>query len=272
MGIFNKVSSVLATTEPVYRFNQGMQSIGAQVRPKDTRTTEELLATIDALAKRNPAIQDFVEDLKTMNPKYLGLAADTMELASRCDMTMTNIDMNKVVPQTGKSLLQHLLSIYPKASKENPKAMEFAQEVINNTDTLTSKYFLGDCCGYFEVPQAAQHLEAVKPLIKPFAESTINGGYLGTFERQANFTNLIKALINPQTDPAKISKIKTLMNLTDNAKGTYPIGIDTLAKSNESIEKINKNIEILPQVIENADKSGKTFDLADFVTKNINLD
>lgn len=66
-----------------------------------------------------------------MNPKYLSLAVDTMELASKRDFTMTDINMNKVIPNVGKSLLEHLLSIYPKASKENPKAMEFAQEVIN---------------------------------------------------------------------------------------------------------------------------------------------
>ena len=35
---------------------------------------------------------------------------------------------------------EHLLSILPKASKENPKSLELAQEVIDNTDSITAKY------------------------------------------------------------------------------------------------------------------------------------
>ena len=102
--------------KPVFRFNQSFQPLGAQVRPKDTRTTEELLATIDHFAQRNPAVQAFVKELKTMEPKHLGLVADTLELASREDMLMTNINMNKISQQTGK-LIATFIKYFPKSIK-----------------------------------------------------------------------------------------------------------------------------------------------------------
>lgn len=259
---------------PVYRLC-GMQRFGAHVRPKDTRTTGELLATIDALAERNPSVTEFVKEIKTMNPEHLGLAADTLELANCSEMLMssTNINMNKVAPQTGKSLLQHLLSIYPKASKENPKSIEFAQEVINNTDTLTSKYFLADCHGYFEVPQAAQHLEALKPMVRPFAEATLDGGYLGTFEKQKNFTDLIKGILTPKAKPEKISLMPNLYETVENVPKTnnFRIVLNKFAESDAPIKQVKENIEVLPQVLQNAVSEGKKFDVVDFVNKNVNL-
>ena len=271
MSWSNKIiGKISEQAEPVFRFG-GWEQLGAQVRPKDERSVEQLYATIDALAERNPSVKEFVKDLKSMNPKYLGLAADTMELGSRSEMLMTNIDMNKVSPQTGKSLLQHLLGIYPKASKENPQALDFAQEVINNTDTLTSKYFLADLNGIFEVPQAAKHLEALKPMIKPIAEATINGGYLGTFEKQKNFVNLINGILTPQAKPEKISLLPKLCEIVDKAKGTYEIILNKFVQSNAPLRQVEQNLEILPRVLQNAEKQGKSIDIVDFVNNNVNL-
>lgn len=268
----NEAAQKLVKETPVYRFNNGFQTLGAQVRPKDERTTAQLCATIDALAERNPAVKEFVKDLKSMNPKHLGLAADTIELAGRSEMLMTNVNMNKVSPQTGKSLLQHLLGVYPKASKENPHAMEFAQEVINNTDTLTSKYFLGDCLGYFEHPEVGEHLKALKPMIKDFAEATINGGYLGTFERQANFTELIKGVATPQSKPEKIALMPKLCQAVDSVpEGNFEIVLNKFAMSDTPLKQVKENIEILPQVLQNAHRQGKSIDVVDFVNNNVNL-
>ena len=264
------INNVSKQAEPVFRFG-GWEQLGAQVRPKDERTVEQLYATIDALAKRNPAVKEFVKDLKSMNPKYLNLAADTMELSSRSEMLMTDIDMNKVSPQTGKSLLQHLLGIYPKASKENPQALDFAQEVINNTDTLTSKYFLADLNEIFEVPQAAKHLEALKPMVKPIAEATINGGYLGTFEKQENFVSLLRGVLTPQAKPEKISLLPKLSEIADNAKGTYKIVLNKFVQSNTPLRQVEENLEILPQVLQNAERQGKSIDIVDFANNNVNL-
>ena len=272
MGIFSKANNVVKEA-PVFRlFNSGFSTLGAQVRAKDTRTTEQLWATIDYFAQRNPAVQAFVKELKTMEPKHLGLVADTLELASREDMLMTNINMNKVSQETGKSLLQHLLSIFPKASKENPKSLELAQEVIDNTDSITAKYFLADCFGYFQAPQAAEHLAAIKPLIKPFAEQTLAGGYLGTFEKQANFTNLIKGLVTSQADPKKIALIPDVCKAIDKVpEADCYVSLNTIANSSTPIKQVKENIEVLPKVLENLPNKEKPFDVAGFINNNVNL-
>ena len=269
----NAAKKVFTKAEPKFRFG-GWQALGAQKRPIDDRTPEQLFATIDELAKKNPTIKKFEKEIKEMNPKYLSLAVDTMELASKRDFTMTDINMNKVIPNVGKSLLEHLLSIYPKASKENPKAMEFAQEVINNTDTLTSKYFLADMAGIFQSPKIAEHLDAMKPFVNEIAESTINGGYLGTFDKQVKFTDMIKSLLTPDVKPHKISLIRKLSDTVD--RYTKPddkveIYIDKFVKSDTPTKQVEQNIANLANVLPAARQSGKNFDVVDYVNNNVNF-
>ncbi len=269
----NVAKKTFTKAEPKFRFG-GWQVAGAQKRPIDDRTPEQLFATIDELAKKNPVIKKFEKEIKEMNPKYLSLAVDTMELASKSDFTMTDINMNKVIPNVGESLLEHLLSVYPKASKENPKAMEFAQEVINNTDTLTSKYFLADMAGIFQSPKIAEHLDAMKPLVNEIAESTINGGYLGTFERQINFTNMIKSLLTPDVKPQKISLIRKLSDAVDrltSADDKVEIFIDKFVKSDTPAKQVEINIANLANVLPSVRKSGKNFDVVDYVNNNVNF-
>ena len=269
--IFAPKTTNFVKEAPVFRFG-GFEQLGAQVRPKDERTPAQMLATIDYFAQRNPVINKFMADIKEMNPKHLGLVADTVELASRQEMLMTDVDMLRV-SLTGKSLLEHLMSVYPKASKENPKAMEFAQEVINNTDTLASKYFLADMNGIFGCKEAAEHLDAIKPLIKPFAESTLKGGYLGTFEKEANFVGLIKGILTPQAKPEKIRLIPKLVEATDAApdKINCKIVLNKFAMSDTPIEQVKENIEILPAILKNSENIDKEIDVVDFVNKNVNL-
>lgn len=270
-NVIEGCSKIVKEETPVYRFG-GFEQLGAQVRPKDTRTPSQLCATINALAEKNPAVKEFVKDLKSMNPKHLGLVSDTIELASRKEMLITDVNMNKVIPQTGKSLLQHLLSVYPKASKENPHAMEFAQEVINNTDTLTSKYFLAVLNGIFTTPQAGKHLEALKPMVKPLAEATINGAYLGTFEKQMNFINLINGILTPQTKPEKIALMPKLCQAVDRVpEGNFEIVLNKFAMSDTPLKQVEQNIAILPEVAHESVKQGKSIDVVDFVNSNVNF-
>lgn len=270
MGLINKLGSGLAD-KPVFRFS-GWEKLGAQTRPADTRTETQLLATIDALAEKNPSVKTFIKDLKEMPPKYLGLAADTMELASRREMLMTDIDMNEVSPQTGKTLLQYLLGVYPKAAKENPAAMDFTKAVINNTDTLTSKYYLADFSGIFNIPQAAKHLRALEPSIKDIADSTINKGYTGDFTPQKNFMNMIDSLIHPEAKPEKIALLKNLGNAADKIAGEKnPVYVDRFTRSDAPLEQVKQNLARLSEGQKAAKAEGKTFDIVDFVNYNTNF-
>ncbi len=135
--------------KPVYRFNtSGWQQMGAQTRPQDTRTPAQIDATIDALTEKIPAVKEFREQIKTLNPKHRALIADTLEMADTYEFLMTPIDMVRHKASDGKTVIQVLLSKFLKASKENPEALKFTQAVINNTDTQTSKYLLTRFAGF----------------------------------------------------------------------------------------------------------------------------
>lgn len=271
--MFGKICKQTVTEKPVYRlFDSCFSVLGAQVRPKDMRTRDELLATINHFALKNPEVKNFVKDLEKMDTKFLRLAADTMELASKKELLMTNINMNKKEASTGKSLLQYLLSVYPKAAKENPHSMELAQEVINNTDTLTSKYYLADFVKSFETPKYSQHYDAVRPMVKEIAEQTINGGYLGTFEKQKNFMDYIKILINDVAKPEKIRKLPQLTKAADEIPGENVLYLDNFVRSATPIERVEKNLKTVKDVGLLANAQGKTFDMVDFVNHNVNLD
>ena len=186
MSLLNSVGKEL---KPVLRFG-GWQTIGAQTRPADTRTTAQLLENIEYFAQKNSAIAKFKDELKSVNPKHLGLVSDICELGSHNELMSQGIDMNVLKSNDGKSLLAFILEKLPKASRENPQAMEFTKEVIDHADTTASKYFLADFGGILGYPQAAKHLEATKSLVKDIAEETLNG-YKMDFENERNFMTTI---------------------------------------------------------------------------------
>ena len=232
----------ISKEKPVYRFNETFQTMGAQVRPADTRTPGQVLATMEDLAKRNPDIAEFMTELKKMNPEHQKLAADTMELARMHEMLPTNIDMNQKNPQTGKSLLQAVLNILPKASKENPAIIDFTKEVINNTDSTTAKYFLAS------FPE--QHLKASIPIVKNIAEQTLSGGYTMDFSKQKNFMDFIATLINRESRPEKIALLPKLTKVADEIPGENMLYLDSFIRSNTPVEQVEKNFETVKDVAE----------------------
>jgi hypothetical protein len=126
--------------------------------------------------------------------------------------------------------------------------------------------------GIFNAPQFAQHFEATKPLIQPIAEQTLSGGYLGTFEKQQNFTSFIKNLLTPKSNPEKIALIPKLCEATDKVQNaTFAIDLDKFVQSNSSIKQVEENLTILPKVAQNAANNGKMINVVDFVNNNVNL-
>ena len=141
--------NALKREEPVFRFKtSGWQQMGAQTRPQDTRTPAQIDATIDALAEKIPAVKEFREQIKQLNPRHRALVSDTLEFASTHEMLMTPIDMLNHKAADGKNIIQVLLPKFIRAAKENPEALKFTQAVIDNTDTQTSKYLLAKLAGF----------------------------------------------------------------------------------------------------------------------------
>lgn len=254
-------------TEPLTRFG-GWQAMGAVKRAADTRTTEELTQTIKLWANHNPEVKTFLPSLKEMNPKHFGLVADTIELANRHSMLPKNINM---LGQTsaGKSLLGVLLDIFPRASKENPNALDFAQEVINNTDTITSKYFLWQTTdGILENKSVAEQFKAAKPLVETFAKETLDNPNPYSFAEQEGFMTLVKSVIEPTADPKKISLVKDAINAIDK---NAMLHVESFVESKAPVEKIKDNISTVGQVSALMDKSRGLPDMTDYLTKNTNL-
>ena len=254
-------------TQPLTRFS-GWQNMGVVKRAVDTRTTDELIQTIKLWANQNQEVKEFLPHLKEMNSKHLGLVADTIELANHHSMLPKNINM---LGQTsaGKSLLGVLLDIFPRASKENPNALDFAQEVINNTDTFTSKYFLWQTTGgILENKNVSEQFKAAKPLVETFAKETLGQPNPYSFAEQEGFMTLVKSVIEPDADPQKISLVKDAVNAIDNKAMLH---VSSFVESKAPVEKIKDNISTVGQVTALMDKSKGLRDMTDYLTKNTNL-
>ena len=265
MSLFN---SVVHT--PTLRFQEAFSVMGAHTKPTDTRTTEQLLENIEYFAERNPEVARLKKELKSMNPKHLGLVSDICELADKHEMLNTNIDMKKLVVQ-GKSLFAALIEKLPKASKNNPEALNFAQEVINQTDNTASKYFLASAVDMFDHPEASRHLSAARPLVKDIAKQTLSGGYLMDYSKEKNFMDFIRILLNPSAKPEKIEMISKLAKAADKIPGENVLYLDDFVKSNTPVKQVEENLKIVPQVAEMFAKEGKKLDIVNFVNNNTNL-
>lgn len=279
MGIIDKVvgggAQFAERLKPSFRFGGGFnEAMGVVTREADTRTTEQLLANIDYFAEQIPEVARFKKELKAMKPEHLGLVSDICELSSRFEMLNTVINIRKPA-SNGKSLLWSLMEKLPKASKENPEMVEFAQEVINHTDTTASEYFLCSFAPVFEHPEVGKHLAATKPLVKEIAEFTLRGGYTMDYSKEQKFVNSINAFVNPSVNPEKIEVVNEALRAADKLPESMDLNciVDSteILNSKVSTQQMRENLNIFAQMAENIAQKTKEFNLSEFITKNVNL-
>ncbi len=266
-----EAAQTVAERTPVFRFG-GWQTMGAHTRPADTRTTEQLLTNIDYFAQRNPEVAQFKKELKSMKPEHLGLVSDICELANHREMLSTNIDIKTPFKDGEKSLFAFLMEKLPKASKENPEALNFAQEVINQTDNTASKYFLGSFRQVFEAPELAKHLQVTKPYVKGIAEGTLKGAYTMDYSKERNFVESLAAYINTGADTDKIKMLDKILKL-GNETQIENMSFDGIQfiHSKAPISQVEENMKVLPQLASNMANVKSNFNLTDFLTRNVNL-
>lgn len=249
--------------------------MGAFTREPDTRTTKQLLANIDYFAEILPEVAQFKKELKTMKPQHLGLVSDICELGARMDMLNTNINIRKPA-SNGKSLLAFLMEKLPKASKENPEMLNLAQEVINQTDTTASKYFLGSFAGVFEHPEAGRHLAATKPLVKDIAQATLRGGYTMDYSKEQKFVNVLSSYVNPSVNPEKIEivneTLRTVDRLPESVNLSCAVDGTAILNSKTPVGQMRENLETFSQIAEGLSQKTQEINLSDFVIRNVNLD
>ena len=272
MKIFKQVTSVLPIKEPQLTrrlFNGGWETMGYVEREPDTRTAEQLLENIDYFAQKCPEVAQFRDELKAMEPKYLGLVSDICELANHNESLNTAINIRKPA-FNGKSLFQFLLEKLPKASKENPASVLLSQEIINNTDAIAAKYALGELSPLYECKEAAQHIEATIPLVRDIAESTLHGGYMMDYSKEQSFVNGIKSLISPNVLSEKLQMLSKVIKIAEKSNATLcQIDAFPFVTNNTSINTIIENLKTFKEL----DKymEGKTINLTEFLEKNVNI-
>ena len=257
---------------PEFRFG-GWERMGAHTRPADTRTTKQLLANIEYFAQRNPEVARFKNELKQMNPKHLGLVSDICELSNRTSLLNTNIDL-KDSKQVGKNVFAVWMEKLPKASRENPAALEFTQEVVNQTNMQASKYFLASSYELLDHPEATELVRATKPLVKNIAQSTLSGLYTMDYSKEKKFVNALGIFINKNSDLEKIKLIPELFKLADTISEKGKIYIDSFPfiHSKVPMSKIKENLKVFPQVAGEALRQGKDINMTNFLMHNVNLD
>ena len=273
MGLFTSKTVQKVVEKPFNRlFTGGFSQMGAVSRKPDTRTTEEIVQTIDYYTERMPELKRFSQEIKGLNPKHMGTIADTMEVSCYQEMLPTNINM-KDMSRRGVSYRQAIIEDMIDASKTNPEAMELADAIINNTDSTNIKYaFRMMTGGGLKNKELAKHMQATAQIVPDIARETLNGGYTMDFSKQENFMNMIRTFVNPNAKPDKIKVLfKDLAPATDKLEPNFNIYMDKFVNSSTPMGKVKENIEVLPDVVKMLGDKANDMDVVDFVTKNTNL-
>ena len=277
MSLFSKVGASISdkAVKLPNRFLQGggFMPMGAVDRTARTNTAKELVDSIKAYAKESPEIAEFAKHLDEMKPEHLSLAQDVIDLSQAREMLNTNIDMGKIT-QNGKSIMGHILDMLPATSNKNPGAVELCETVINNSDLTNSKYFLTRLFDY-DLPKMgslSEQMRAVKEAVPVIAKDTLSGGYTMDYSKNNEFFNFIQHLCSADSKPENIKLIGKICDIIDQSskKVLHNVNLDELRVADTA--KIKQNMDVLPQVLSNAEKAGKPIDISGFLEHNINLD
>ncbi len=218
-------------------------------------------------------LENFTRHMSGLNPKYLGLAHDVIDLANTQQMLNTNINLLKV-QDDGKSIMGRILSMLPKTSEKNPGALELTEAVINNSDATNSKYFLASLFNN-DLPSLgflSEQMKAIKELVPQIADQALSGGYTMDYSKERNFFKFITEMCRPDAKPENLRLITKVLDMIDAiAKKTQP-SVDSVEVAIGNPQVIKRNMEALPYLLENAEAQGKSVDVSGFLTKNVNLD
>lgn len=260
----------LKVTTPITRLCNGWMKMGFDKKPADTRTAEELVGSINAWAKTNPEVKEFLPHLKDVPQKYLGLVADTIELANARPVLGINVNIKQPTNYNGKSVFELMLNSIPLVAKSNPNALDLTQEIINNTDVLTSKFALVPLSGGVMFrSDLAEHFKAAKPLVEFFAKKSFEHPNPMHFDNQRRFMSMVASVIDDDVDVKKVPLVKDIFEKME-GKGT--MYIKNFVTSKVPAEKIKDNMSSIDKVAGLLKSNGKNpMDAEAFLLKNTNL-
>ena len=237
---------------------------GHVVRPPDTRTVDQLRQNIDYFAERHIEVAHFKNELKDMNPKYLGLASDICELATHGHKFLLHgIKMQKE-ESGGINLFQFLMSILPTASKLNPESLDLTKAMIDNTGSGVSEYALNRLHWIFTNKTAAQHMKALTPLVGEIAGATLSGAYTLEDVEEEEFVNALTSFMDPKVSVDKLQLLPTIIGVAKQSKGKCYIDSLDFAKSETPIDTIKLNLAAFPKLNSNFEED-EPINITDFL-------
>ncbi len=218
-------------------------------------------------------LRNFLSQTEGMSTEHLGVAHDIIDLAHMGDRLQTNISLQKMLAN-GRTIMGDILSKFPEISRRNPGAVELTGKVFNHSDDTNSKFFLLNLFGndLANTGHLTEQLRALKELVPALAKDTLGGGYLMDYSKENRFFRILTSLCRSDAKP---ENIRLLPNISDMiakvSRKTHP-SVDGVDIALGDTKVVRENLEVLPQVLENAEVAGKNLDVSGFLTKNVNLD
>lgn len=254
---------------PIKRF-EGWEPTGLYKRPADTRTVEELKGTIEAWSRRLGDVKEILPELKTMNPKHLGLVADTIELSQKPANAFKDVNLaNSGIENGFFSPLKKLMMMFPVVSKKNPHAMEFSQEVVDTTGKLMSKFYLKAAADTeFLLDEGVdKNFEKAIPFVEDMAHHAMSLKPVN-FDRQEEFVGEVLAVIEKESDPEKIALLPDIYKTLRYSSSIKKFNFDELIKSKVSPDIIKENMKTLKEDLGAAYSYGKVVDVNEYLIKD----
>lgn len=265
------VNKLFFKPRPTLRFS-GETGLGACTRKTDNRTLKQLAANIDYFSKKDVGIGWHKGDLKNMPVEAQRFASDLCELS--CHKHISPDNRNVLERDVfGMSVFHKIIMSLPEAAKENPVAIRFGQEMIDNLKAGTANHMLTVFSDIFNAKGMAEHLDAAKGLIKHIANESFGGNNsCTTFKQEGNFVKVLSALLNPKVDPKKVAILPKAMELAENTplEKVY-VNPVKLAHSKISAETMAENLATFEQLQEPLSHRTDCFNLTKFLENNTNL-
>lgn len=238
---------------------------------------------VKAAELKSKEITEFLNIAGDMPQRHLSLAHDVVDLSNTHALInhdiFPTVDFNTIgrIQSTGKvtSLMGYVLNLLPGLSKTNPKAVNLAEAVVSHSDDTNAKFFLSKFVDRFPIIGSEKQAEATESLVEYLSKSILRGMPsmdLGPTSKEQSFFNQLSNLCSSDSKPENIKMLKQTLELTDSVapKVAANINIDDIRLGNT--DKISENMEILPEVLKNAEAQGlRDFDVSSFLTKNVNL-
>lgn len=251
----------LKLSHPKLRFDSGFEPYINKRQP-DTRTADELKASIRAWANSISEAKQILPSLDSMRPKLLGLVADTLELSQKNLKYQSEVNMMK--GDTNINPLEALMAQLPVASKKNPNSIDFAKQVIDRAGLTTSKFFLKDSAekGFLIADGVDRNFDKAVSLVDELVKVTVNAPINGRepIERQKDFMKALSIILDKKTDVEKIEYLEPILNTIGNTINIFKM--DKFLQNNKTPRKnIDLNVWTLSSEAHKAYSYGKALDV-----------